>query len=77
MRRKQTENDAKLNEKMQKSILFESNDKCYNNIFGHRGCNRSYFSEKYPDVSIVYKKNMNLRNNEYRARILRPEEDKK
>lgn len=77
LREKQTENDAKLNKKMQKSILFESNDKCYNNIFGHRGCNRSYFSEKYPDVSIVYKINPNLRNNEYRAQILRPEEGKK
>lgn len=72
---KAPQNDAKMNAKMQKSILFEANDKCYNNIFGHRGCNRAYFSERYPDVSMVYRKNPNLRNNEYRARVLRPEEE--
>ena len=56
--------------------LFISNEKCYNNMFGHKGCNRDYFKEKYPGLNIRYTKDhqhgLSLRNNEYNVIDLGP-----
>ena len=56
--------------------LFISNEKCYNNMFGHKGCNRDYFQEKYPGLNIRYAKDsqhgLSLRDNEYKVIDLGP-----
>ncbi len=45
------------------SALFISNEKCYNNMFGHKGCNREYFSTKFPWLDIRYAKDMDFEDN--------------
>ena len=56
--------------------LFISNEKCYNNMFGHKGVNRRYFAEKYPKLDIRYVKDseagLSLADNEYRVSALDP-----
>lgn len=56
--------------------LFISNEKCYNNLFGHKGCNSDYFKEKYPRLNIRYAKDyqhgLSLKNNEYKVIDLGP-----
>ncbi len=46
-------------------ILLFSNEKCYNDMFGHKACNRKYFAEKYPALTFRYCIDPQLRNNEY------------
>lgn len=50
------------------SVLFLSNEKCYNNMFGHAACNRRYFKEKYPRLNISYMVAAELRDNEYQVK---------
>ena len=56
--------------------LFISNEKCYNNMFGHKGCNRNYFREKYPQLDIRYARDfeqgLSLKDNEYKVLDLDP-----
>ncbi len=47
------------------AVLFMSNEKCYNNMFGHGAANRRYFAEKYPQLTLGYAVNPALKNNEY------------
>ena len=51
--------------------LFISNEKCYNNMFGHKGVNRRYFAEKYPRLNIRYVKDsdvgLSLADNQYKV----------
>lgn len=49
------------------SVLFISNQKCYNNMFGHNADNRKYFEAKYPTLNIKYRINQCLKDNEYKA----------
>ena len=46
---------------------FFSNPKCQNNIFGHKGCNKEYFRENYPNVHISCKTDESLPDNMYRV----------
>ena len=50
-------------------VLFFSNEKCYNNMFGHKACNRAYFEEKYPRLRFRYAVDPTLKNNEYKVRL--------
>ena len=56
--------------------LFISSEKCYNNMFGHKGVNRRYFAEKYPKLDIRYVKDseagLSLADNKYRVLALEP-----
>jgi hypothetical protein len=56
--------------------LVISNEKCYNNMFGHKGCNRSYFAEKYPVLNLIWGKDkdegLSLADNEYKVLDLGP-----
>ena len=36
------------------TVWFISNEKSRNNMFGHKGCNREYFSKHYPGLNIRY-----------------------
>ena len=47
------------------AVLFMSNEKCYNNMFGHGAANRRYFEEKYPQLTLGYAVNPALKDNEY------------
>ena len=51
--------------------LFISNEKCYNNMFGHKGVNRSYFADRYPGLNIKYVKDadagLSLADNQYKV----------
>ena len=49
--------------------LFFSNEKCYNNMFGHKACNRVYFEAKYPQLRFRYAVDPTLKNNEYKVRL--------
>ena len=50
-------------------VLFFSNEKCYNNMFGHKACNRVYFETKYPQLRFRYAVDPTLKNNEYKVRL--------
>ena len=50
-----------------RAVLFSANPKSYNNLFGHRGCNRAYFAEKYPNIVIRYACDDSLADGIYRA----------
>ena len=50
-------------------VLFFSNEKCYNNMFGHKACNRAYFEAKYPRLRFRYAVDPTLKNNEYKVRL--------
>ena len=50
-------------------VLFFSNEKCYNNMFGHKACNRAYFEAKYPQLRFRYAVDPTLKNNEYKVRL--------
>ena len=49
--------------------LFFSNEKCYNNMFGHKACNRKYFEEKYPQLHFRFAVDPELKNNEYKVKL--------
>ena len=53
-------------------ILFISNERCYNNLSGHKACNRKYFAEKYPQLSFRFAVNPELKDNEYSVRLCNP-----
>ena len=50
-------------------ILFFSNEKCYNDMFGHKACNRKYFAEEYPALTFRYCIDPQLKNNEYSVKL--------
>ena len=50
-------------------VLFISNERCYNNLSGHKACNRKYFAEKYPQLSFRFGKDKTLKDNEYSVRL--------
>lgn len=56
--------------------LIVSNEKCYNNMFGHKGSNRAYFAEKYPRLNLRWAKDtdegLTLADNEYKVLDLGP-----
>jgi len=56
--------------------LVVSNEKCYNNMFGHKGANREYFAQKYPGLNLRYAKDtdegLTLADNEYKVLDLGP-----
>lgn len=37
------------------AVTFFSNEKWFSNMIGHKGCNKSYFSRRFPYISIQYK----------------------
>ncbi len=53
------------------TIALVSNDKCRNNIFGHKSLNKQYFKNKYKRIDFKYiidsKLDLNLSDNEYLA----------
>ena len=49
--------------------LFFSNEKCYNNMFGHKACNRKYFEEAYPQLHFHFAVDPELKNNEYKVKL--------
>ena len=50
-----------------RNFYFMSNEKFFPAMIGHKACNKKYFSEKYPDSRIAYRKDGNLENNRYRV----------
>lgn len=46
-------------------LVIKSNSHSFNNIFGHNGRNREYFSDKYPDKKMSFEVDNNLKDNEY------------
>lgn len=38
----------------QNEVIFASNSKSFSNMIGHKGINKKYFKEKYPDIKISY-----------------------
>ena len=56
--------------------LVISNEKCYNNMFGHKGANRRYFTENYPGLNLIWAidtdEGMTLADNEYKVLDLGP-----
>ncbi len=50
-------------------VLFISNERCYNNLSGHKACNRKYFAEKYPQIRFRLAKDEALKDNEYLVRL--------
>ena len=60
----------KKNKEIPARILFEANEKCYNNMFGHHAQNRIYFEEKYPELGFDYAVNPALADNAYTMRVI-------
>ncbi len=50
-------------------VLFISNERCYNNLSGHKACNRKYFAEKYPQIRFRFGKDAGLKDSEYLVRL--------
>lgn len=46
-------------------LMIKSNSHSFNNIFGHNGRNREYFSEKYPNKKMSFEVDNSLKDNEY------------
>ena len=46
-------------------LVIKSNSHSFNNIFGHNGRNREYFSDKYPDKKMSFEVDNSLKDNEY------------
>ena len=55
------------------SVVFAANQRSYNNLFGHRGCNRIYFASKYPALTIRYLCDSSLPDGTYR--VFSPSDD--
>ncbi|MEG0918548.1 MAG: radical SAM protein [Anaerovoracaceae bacterium] len=36
-------------------VVCRSNPKWFNNMIGHKGCNKAFFAKKYPHLSIAYR----------------------
>ena len=57
-------------------VAFISNRKCYNNMFGHGGVNRKYFSAEYDGLDIRYmcdyqfSSDLHLKDNQYLVKDL-------
>ncbi len=58
---------AGIQQPNRRAVVFAANPKSYNNLFGHRGCNRSYFAEKYPNIAIRYVRDDSLTDGIYRV----------
>lgn len=56
------------------AVIFSANAKSYNNLFGHRACNRAYFAEKYPNITIRYTCDDSLLDGIYRVTPAAPSE---
>ncbi len=50
-------------------LLCESSSKSFNNMIGHKGINKKYFTNTYPHVKISYMENSKLRDGEYSIRV--------
>ena len=48
-------------------ICICSNEKWYSNMIGHKGCNKAYFEEKYPDVRFRFRTDESLENGQFSA----------
>ncbi len=52
----------------QKEITFASNSKSFSNMIGHKGINKKYFEEKFPDKKISYIIDNNLKAGLYKKK---------
>ena len=50
-----------------RAVIFSANRTSYNNLFGHRACNRAYFAAQYPELAIRYACDPSLQDGEYRV----------
>ena len=57
-----------------RAVVFSANTRSYNNLFGHRACNRAYFAEKYPNIAIRYACDDSLSDGIYRVTPAAPSE---
>lgn len=57
-----------------RAVVFSANTRSYNNLFGHRACNRAYFAEKYPNIVIRYACDDSLSDGIYRVTPAAPSE---
>ena len=57
-----------------RAVVFSANTRSYNNLFGHRACNRAYFAEKYPNITIRYACDDSLLDGIYRVTPAAPSE---
>lgn len=53
------------NSKLTQSFTFESNEKCFSNMIGNKRSNKTYFTNKYPNVIFKYSVNSSLADNDY------------
>lgn len=53
------------NSKLTQSFTFESNEKCFSNMIGNKRRNKTYFTNKYPNVIFKYSVNSSLADNDY------------
>ena len=51
------------------SIIFFSNPRSFSNMVGNGGRNRTYFQQKYPDLSFFFKTDVTLPDGCYRAEL--------
>ncbi len=47
-------------------VTIYSSPKWFGNMIGHKACNKSYFSEHYPDIIIKYKSDDTISDGEFR-----------
>lgn len=57
--------DSASNSCIHPRYIFQSNQRCFSNMIGNGGCNKKYFSAKYPHLRIQYSENCSLANNSY------------
>lgn len=48
-----------------REITIKANPHSFNNISGHKARNKKYFEEKYPNIKMSFKVDINLKDNEY------------
>ncbi len=48
-----------------RDISFACNARCFSNMVGHKGENKTYFSRRYPELNISYSIDQNLADNAY------------
>jgi histone acetyltransferase (RNA polymerase elongator complex component) len=51
-------------------IAIYSNERWYSNMVGHKACNKEYFSDKYPAMTICYKSNDQLADGQFTVKVL-------
>lgn len=58
---------ALIDEKDSKEVVFRSCRESFSNMIGNCGCNRKYFTEKYPDICFRFAADDSLPRNTYAA----------